>query len=287
MMNYLEPIEDELLMRDSGRWAQVKLDYVRRYIDVFEKSMRDKWHTRHFIDLFAGPGKCRDRDSGAIYLGSPLIALNTQFPFTDYFFVDADPENMSALERRCAVSRKKNSIRCLTDDSNNAVKSIVAEINQSDKRNKSSSLNLAFLDPEGLELHWNTIATLASIRKMDLIIHYPVMGLKRMLEVAARRDEHTFDLFFGDKDWRKIYEKKKDASIVEQDLLVYYKRKLEKLGYVEVIQEDPTITDPAIKNTKQGLLYRLLFASKNPLGDKFWKEVTKRDVHGQTRFPGF
>ena len=40
----LKPVEDGHFLRPSGGWAIEKLDYLRRYIDVFETSMKDKWH---------------------------------------------------------------------------------------------------------------------------------------------------------------------------------------------------------------------------------------------------
>src|SRR5258708_7846798 len=104
MQKYLERVDDGLPMRPSGPWVAEKLDYLQRYIDIFEQSMRKKWMRRSFIDLFAGPGKCYDRNSETIYLGSPLIALTTHYPFTDYFLVDSDVENIQALATRCATS---------------------------------------------------------------------------------------------------------------------------------------------------------------------------------------
>ncbi|MBI4673980.1 MAG: three-Cys-motif partner protein TcmP [Chloroflexi bacterium] len=206
MKNYLEPVEDGLLMRSSGPWVAKKLDYLKRYIEIFETAMRKKWQRRNFVDLFSGPGKCRT-DNGRIFLGSPLLALTTTHPFTNYFFADIDSASINALQERCKALPLYDRIRFLAEDSNEAVARVISEIQTLDRLHKSPSLNLAFLDPEGLELEWKTVAALASVQKMDLIIHYPVMGL----------------------------------------------------------------------------LYRLLFASKNPLGDKFWKEVIQRDVHGQRR----
>ena len=85
---YLKPEDDGLLMRKSGPWAVIKLDYLSRYINIFETSMRSKpWRKRHFIDLFSGPGKCFVPENKKIFLGSPLIALTTSHPFTDYFYV--------------------------------------------------------------------------------------------------------------------------------------------------------------------------------------------------------
>lgn len=282
MPDYLESVGDGLGMRDSGPWVESKLDYLRRYINAFETAMRDKWARRNFIDLFAGPGKCRV-ENGTVFLGSPLLSVTTKYPFTGYYFVDLDPNYLEALRIRSSASPVVSAIQFIQDDSNRAVHQIIAEINNADRAARGSSLNLAFLDPEGLELEWGTIESLASVKKMDLIIHYPVMGLKRMIQLASQRENHQIDLFYGDREWRAIYEKAQDASVVERELLDHYKRKLEGLGYVDVRQADNLVGDPAMKNTRQGLLYRLLFASKDRLGDKLWKEVTKRDVHGQRR----
>jgi len=64
----------------------------------------------------------------------------------------------------------------------------------------------------------------------------------------------------------------------------HYKSKLHDLGYAEIKDAEEVWTD-AIKNRKNAPLYRLLFASKNPLGVKFWSHIRKTNVYGQTRLP--
>jgi len=39
---YLRPEDDGLPMRPSGSWVAEKLDYLRRYVDMFTTSMRSK-----------------------------------------------------------------------------------------------------------------------------------------------------------------------------------------------------------------------------------------------------
>jgi len=41
MQNYLQPEDDGLPMRETGAWAAEKLDYLARYINIFETSMRE------------------------------------------------------------------------------------------------------------------------------------------------------------------------------------------------------------------------------------------------------
>lgn len=291
MANYLKPEEDGLPMRASGAWAMEKLDYLRRYMDIFVTSMRDKpWRAMHYVDLFAGPGKCRTKDKSArVFLGSPLIALNVAHPFSGYFFVDLDAGTIAVLQKRCAASPLAGRVNCLIGDSNRCVMDIVSRIQTIDRtfiQGKWPSLNLAFLDPEGLELHWETVAALAGVNRMDLIIHYPQMALERTMPKAFQTEgASSVDLFFGDPDWRKIYAEWKDRQTgLHRQLIDYYKQRLQNLGYAEVLRDDETGDEPLMRNAqKKAPLYRLLFASKHPLGNKFWHQVTQRDLHGQRR----
>jgi three-Cys-motif partner protein len=184
MDKYLLPEDDGLPARVFGAWTTEKLDYVRRYIYMFETSMREKpWRQRSYIDLFAGTGKYRAEVNGDVLLGSTLLALTTEYPFTHYYFAECDPENMKVLKQRCQFVKQK--VRFYDGDANQAVKEIVNDIISVDKQknpNQWSSLNLAFLDPDGLELEWKTVETLAKVRKMDLIIYYSQFGLNLNLK---------------------------------------------------------------------------------------------------------
>ncbi len=292
MQAYLQAENDGLPIREFGPWVAEKLDYLKRYINIFETSMHDKpWRRRCYIDLFAGCGKCYVPASGRVYLGSPLLSLTASHPFTDYFFVDSNRGNIDALQRRCSVSPVYDRVRCLLGDSNLLVHDIVNDILAVDSeriQGKWSSLNLAFLDPDGLELQWQTVAMLAQPYRMDLIIHYPQMGLNRCMGQAFEAEEKTaVDLFFGGTEWRQIYERWKNRPRrfgLHRQLMDYYKERLQDLGYKEAFRDDEVGDEPLIRNAKKRApLYRLLFASKHPLGREFWEKVIRRDVYGQGR----
>jgi three-Cys-motif partner protein len=293
MDKYLLPEDDGLPARESGGWVKEKLFYVKRYIDVFEVAMRDKdWRKRIFIDLFSGPGKCIVRDTNEYLLGSPLLALQTQYPFTDYYFVDMDAQNMAHLKVRSKASKvPEDHLNFLIGDANQQVIAITSEIARIDKtfiQGLLPCLNLAFLDPEGLELEWKTVETLAGMKRMDLIIHYSQNGLTRNLDRCfASQDDTVIDRFFGDRNWRDVYKRaseKREVIGIHRALIDYYKSKLRNLGYVVINDSEEISREPLIRNTKRNApLYRLIFASKHPLGNKIWNEVTKKDVYGQGR----
>lgn len=279
--DYLDPIDDGLVIRSFGSWTAEKLDYLRRYIDIFETSMRLKWPERNYIDLFSGPGKIKIKTTGQILLGSPLLALTTQYPFFQYYFSDNNPQNTKALELRCSASLHSDLVKIYLENANLIIKTIVANIRQYSPR----SLNLAFLDPDGLELEWSTLAHLGTLR-CDLIIHYSQQGITRYIARAYETNAETIiDKFFGTDEWRQIYapwHTKPRISGMHRELIDFYKDRLRSLGYQEVRQSDEILSAPLIRNRKRNApLYRLLFASKSTLGDEFWQKVTQRDLYGQ------
>lgn len=288
MVAYLKAVEDTLPTRSAGNWVAQKLDYLARYLDMFITSMRtpkQKWRALNYIDLFAGPGKCQS-DNGKVHLGSPLLALTARKPFSHYFFVDLEPANLNALQQRAAATSQFTNCHFYTGDSNVIVHQIVAriqEINGTFIQGAWPCLNLAFLDPEGLELEWTTVATLAQLRT-DLIIHYSQMGLERYMPIAIEKSEETVvDRFFGSREWREIYLKWHNKIGSHRQLIDFYKNNLKSLGYAEIKGDEEGWNEPLMRNTKNAPLYRLLFASKHELGEKFWRTVNQRDVHGQTR----
>ena len=120
---------------------------------------------------------------------------------------------------------------------------------------------------------------------MDLIIHYPQGGLNRSMGIAFRVEPPTkIDTFFGGTEWREVFAQchERPAGCDHRPLMDLYKSKLRTLGYQEVFRDDEIGDEPLMRNAeKNAPLYRLLFASKHPLGENFWRAVTRRDVHGQ------
>ncbi len=276
---YLAPVDDGLPMRPSGVWATEKLHYVQRYVEVFCTAMRKRWPVRCYVDLMAGPGKNRVRQTDQVLLGSPLIALTATHPFTDFYFAEADRSNYAALVERCSASDLSSRVQCELGDANLLVNQLVLKL----ARKAPNSLNMAFLDPQGLELHWSTIAKLAAVQRMDLIINYPLGGLNRVMRnVYDSTHENAVDRLFGDRTWREIYIENtiRKRGLVHRELIDLLRTKLSNLGY-QVVADSP---EPLMRNVaRKAPLYRLLFASKHPLGSTFWAEINRVDAHGQRR----
>ena len=72
----LKPLDnDGLSTPEIGAWGEEKYRHVQLYASLFVKSMRSKWDALVYLDLFAGSGRSKIRDTTRIVNASPLIVL--------------------------------------------------------------------------------------------------------------------------------------------------------------------------------------------------------------------
>ncbi len=277
---YLRNDEDGLPTRTSQDYAKDKLTILKEYISRFTTSMKDKkWRALNYIDLQAGPGKNRFSPSGYLLLGSPLIALTTRFSFDHLFLVEMGQSNFNALEKRVGASQSNASVQLYNEDCNRAVNRIVEHISRLDSRylvGEWPSLNLAFLDPEGLEIEWITVEKLASLNRMDLIINFSTSGITRNAgQYADLEVETVFDRFFGTREWRSIYRQthRHGSTAVRRALIDFYLSRLKEMGYVETKRQEKEF-----KNQRNVQVYTMIFASKHDLAIQFWNDAIKHVV---------
>jgi len=268
---------DGFNIRCVGKWAKEKYYYIGKYLEIFSIAMKDKWDLC-YIDLFAGCGKCRVRETGEEIDGSALIALKLKYPFKRYFLVDLNPNALYALRERIKGSLVENRVSLKEGDCNEKVNEIIKEIPQ------RGCLCLSLIDPTGLHIKFETIRTLTQNRRMDLIITFPEgMAIKRNLEQFLRQDDSLLDGYMGDKNWRKLYEDELsglDIHYRRRRFIDLYREKLKGIGYKEIKSADEIL----IKSSEKKLpLYYLLFASKSTLGLRFWSKVREIEHSGQQR----
>jgi three-Cys-motif partner protein len=173
--------EDGLPARLTGKWVFDKKYYFERYLDIFTHGVGKKWNGQlAYADLFSGPGKSLIRETSEEIDGSPLIAL--RYDFARYVFVDV-PEVIAVLRERLKGHPKCNSITFIEGDCNTVVDDIRAAL-------PANHLNLAFIDPTGLQIRFRTISKLVENRKIDLLMTIQFgMGI-RMNITLPRKVRH-------------------------------------------------------------------------------------------------
>lgn len=251
---------DGLLIRKSGPWIRKKHFYLTRYIDIFTKGMKKKWDLT-YVDLFAGPGRCLIEATNEEEDGSPLIAL--AHDFSRYIFVEQTFDGSEALRQRCERSPKFDAVQIIDGDCNEVIEKINIP---------SNSLALAFIDPTGIDVHFNTIKKLTANRRMDLLINIQFgMDIKRnFARYKKQGDDSDLGLFLGGNvDWNHLK--------TPRDAIALYRNRIKQLGYSTVEFKDVTV-----HNVQRNVpMYFLFFAAKHPRGLDFWKKITERDNLGQ------
>jgi len=194
---------------DGHAWSVVKLlligswSYV--YTSIISKYFREYW----FVDLLAGSGTIRVKETGDIIVGSPFVAhFFAKKPYSCYIFNELDYNRYVALKRR-AQHILGNSVLVVNNDCNK-----YAALVSKNARRKNAHF-LVFLDNEGLDARWRTVEPLLGAN-CDIIINFPTSSMSRVLKQSPQ----TLDEFFGDNSWRR--------ADTRECLLKIYLSKLEK-----------------------------------------------------------
>jgi three-Cys-motif partner protein len=191
--------------------------------------------------------------------GSPLIALSHEF--SKYILVEEAPENLRALRQRCGKSPKHISIQIIEGDCNAVIGKVVP-----------AGLSLAFIDPTGIDIHFDTIRQLTSDRAVDLLMTVPFgMDMKRNFEQFRKQGSRSklWKFLGGNVDWSAV----KDATAA----LELFKERVKGLGY-----KTAEFREIIVRNVRRNVpMYFLFFASRNPKGLEFWNKITARDETGQ------
>ena len=262
-----EPGSDGLPVLVQGPWSRDKLYFVDYFSSLFNGGMKNRWPKRAYVDLFSGPGLCKDRETGTEFDGSPLAALECQTPFTHLFFNDLDTGFVDALTKRQERQHPQANVEYLNFDCNRAAQHIAEQIPR-------DALTLAFIDPWNYELTFDSLAHLGQRRATDLIVTFHTTAIKR----NAHQDIAAVDAFLDDQNWRDRYWKSQgNVSKPPTTVLIdtFQSHLQGKLGYTHFGKP------MTIKNSSGSPFFYLLFASKHPRGLDFWKKSSTRQRSGQ------
>ena len=268
MLELPPPEDDGLIIPEVGEWSHDKHHFLRRYVDAFTTAMRGKrWHGLHYLDLFAGPGIERLEKSKRLEWGSPLVAAQARYPFTGLHYCELSAEKYEALEARLARLKPRSAVQMLPGDANQCVREIVQGI-------PDQSLSLAFLDPYGLHLQFDTLRVLAE-KRADLIIFFPdrLDILRNAATYYFDNPDSNLDRVLGTAaDWRHVWDQTPESrrAAAVRDL---YVEQIRGLGYAHFDYE-PVPNSGA-------RLYWLIFASRSPVGVRIWRHIAQKKPDGQ------
>lgn len=258
------PASDGLLARKSGAWAKRKHHYLRNYCGITTKSMRNKWKLV-YLDVMAGPGLCKIKETGEEFPGSPFIAL--EHDFVEYMLIEEDPVLASALNQRVAKHPKASKVKIIPEN-------WISVLDSGRLRFDTSTLVVAFVDPTGIsQTPMAAMKGLARNPKIDLLVtiqHRLGIVWNTPQYRRSTKGQTALDDFLGDRSWREW----NDKNPSEFGRLVVER-------FCENLQKEGFINTRHISVPESNPLYRFTLFSRHPRGEDFWLKVLKIDEKGQ------
>lgn len=262
--------EDGLYIPEIGPWADEKYKLLGGYCEIFTTGMRNLWDNLIYIDLFAGAGYARIKNSNKIRMTSALIAMSVNHKFNKYILCESDEKCMAALKFRVKKHFPDVDVIFIDGDSNKNIDEIIKVIPRHSEFEKV--LRFCFVDPFSLNLCFKTIQRLSTVGKIDFLILLALyMDANRNVVNYLADNSLKVDEFINDSSWRKPF---LSGEIPIHDFIKYiaerYDSNMRKLGYIEPVKKHLVKIDD--KNVP---LYYLAFYSKHPRGNDFYQKVEK------------
>lgn len=251
MSDQLSSIYPEVVYEKRG-WTALKLVCLMFYADVYTKIIPKHYDKMVYIDLLAGSGINRVKETGDLIIGSPIIAATMESPFDKLIFVENGVDRSEALECRLSSVLDRSVFNVCNKKCDEIIDEIIDE-----NLSVGRCHYLAFVDCEGLDIAWDTVEKLLQYDG-DFIFNFQTSEITRVLGAYRKGKVHdeTMYNFFGDVDLSQA------RSGV--DLLREYKNNLKK--HRDIV-EDITIKGGG----KFGnFYYDLIFATKRTKNGSPW-----------------
>ncbi|WP_369977206.1 three-Cys-motif partner protein TcmP [Xanthomonas bundabergensis] len=247
-----------------GSWVKDKHELLKGYVRASRMARGKMRGEPCLLDLYCGPGRSRIRGSGSTVVpGGTLAAMEASvegrgaYPFSRIIIGDVSPANVAACKARLGMLYSTR-----VDEHIGAAEAVVQRIASKLPR---KGLHLAYLDPYALHaLPFSVIQSLSRLGRVDLMIHFASLDMTRNL--VSRADLWpSFDKVAP--GWRDVCLGSHGKSVIRQRFFEHWVSLIRGVGY----HVSPHAK--AIRNTGQREIYRLVLASKHPLGANIWSTL--------------
>jgi three-Cys-motif partner protein len=272
--------DDGLPTPEVGPWAEAKHNVVSYYSRLFSTGMKKRWDKRVYVELYAGSGYSKIRDTTKTIMGSPLRALSLPDPFDKYVFCEEDPDLIKALELRAKRIAPTADVICIPGNCNERLSDIAREIPVASRA--KTVLSLCFADPCDIGIKFNTIRFLAERAFIDFLVLLALyMDANRNNQNYVNPRSSKVSEFLGVPNWRSDWAKAEAEGVPFPKFLAEaFSKRMETQNYIyQPIYKMKEIMFP----DKNWPLYRLALFSRNDRAYQFWDDVLKYSTD-QTEF---
>lgn len=275
--------------RSWGFWTRLKLKVLADYLDAFLLTTKGKTNEVVYLDAFAGESTGIDRVTGEQFAGSVRIALEagSEIRFTRLRFFE-QPSKADELESRLRDEFPERDFKVYAGDCNDTIPLALRDLSA-----LRWAPTFAFLDPDGMELSWETIEAIANHKvgyraagspkpefKVELWMLFPSMGLIRTLatdqEKVSQADQERATRLFGTDSWRAIYaarvREEIDGATAREEYVNLIRYRLQHdLGYRWTHSLE-------IKNEHGNPLYHMIFATDSEAGTEIMEHLHRQAI---------
>lgn len=279
----------------GGNWSENKIEilveYAKAYLTVMKNFAKThNWKLLYF-DGFAGSGHIKgDVCNQKPMVGAATRILEIDLPrsFDIYYFVEKEKEYAELLKKVTVDTFPNKTIYIANTDCNLKIQSLSKYLSS---REGKSYKSLAYIDPYGMQLNWDSLRTLHK-HSVDVWILVPTgMGVNRLLKkdgnisdawisrleifLGMTKDEilpyfyqeEVVHTLFGEE--RKL---KKEENAIEKSALLYEERLKSLFNFVS----KPYI----LKNKMNSVMFHFFMVSNNKTAVNIANDIIKKYTNG-------
>jgi three-Cys-motif partner protein len=255
---------------EIGIWSEVKLaivkEYASAYAKILDKNRREfipslRWL---YIDAFAGPGVHVSKTTGQFVDGSPLIALKTTPPFSEYHFIDSDKSRADQLR---TMANLRNDVHIYGEDCNEVLlRDVFPRAKYSDYRRA-----LCLLDPYNINLKWEVIETAGQMGSIELFLNFMIMdinrnALRKNRDSALQSKIDQLTALWGDGSWEDAAFSSAGKLFVDPTKVSNEEFELAWRERLKTKAKFKFVSEPLpMKTRTNSVIYYLYFASQKPV----------------------
>ena len=277
---------DEKINQFGGPWTEDKIDIFIKYLNAYLDIMKKQNFKLVYFDGFAGSGEIESDNYKTLIEGvvNKVLSIKHSKKFDIYYLVEKNPSNARKLRNlRNEKYSHINEVHIVEEDCN------IKLISFSNYLKKNPFIRaLAFIDPYGLEVNWNSISVFKELG-VDMWILIPTGGANRMLTndgiikeswmkklslFLGLTKEEIKNYFYKTEDVETLFGSEslttKESKAVNK-VLELYKKQL-KTVFKHVSKAYP------LKNSKGSIMYHFLLATNNPTGLKIANDIIGKEL---------
>lgn len=289
----------------GGLSTDLKLSVVGGYLSAFTTALQGKFEL-FYIDAFAGTGErtvkhaAQSPDlvtgfrSGWIerIKGSARIAIETNPSFDKLIFIDIRKRHCDAL-RELARAHPASNVEIIRDVATKALHDLIRKTDWKSKR------AVLFLDPYGMQVHWETLKLVSQTKAIDVWHLVSLAGLFRQAAIVDQglsdHKRSAINRMLGTNDWEDRWYQ----AYREPDLFGFtsdLRRRTVGVDEIESFVKErlstifPKVLSPLrLKNKQNVPTFSLFFAISNPnpgaigLAQKIAGHMLNRGISFQRR----